>query len=450
MNKYLVFLLWMSALGNILAQQAQDSIESGSVALTSGLSTGSFQRAMEPSRSYSIGFDTNGKTTIAQWKLEGRFAYQRQFKEDILFAGVLDPYDGNPFIWGDTLSGNWQHDGFDTRVDLALPRYKNNVFGITVDYTNATGARKNGPKPFYRYRDITIAPRVKTFIAGREDHYLSLKLSYASAFEENEMGYYSTNDTYLIRGRGYGSALKGPINSLDRRRKSNRYGIHLQWIYTDSWDIKVGSQYRKDNIQDGLSNPREDGNYMEFQGHGEINHAISNARYGLLLNYRAGSTDDAVFGFENSEAKEMSAVLSIDLDRKNNHQFLPEFLLGLFYHQQDDYIVYADYESQNLLMQLSRTHKINNIQFYWDIGYQYNINRQSSVLDPDVLSNLIYYPDFEYRTSDHLIVDMNPIIQWGANKNGKTNFFIKLKNRILARSTSSIRYIGEVTLGINL
>lgn len=450
MNKVLVLLISIFFIGPIWAQHVPDSTDYGHVAIVSGLSDGSFRRAMDPGKSYAIGFETEGKTTIQAWQLEGRFAYRKQTNEDVLFSGVLDPYNGNPFVWGDTISGKWEHNALDSHVDLTFPKVNNHLFGLSIDYKNATGARNNGPKPFYRYRNININPRVKTFLKGREDHFIVIGLSYTSAFEENEIGYYSTNDTYLIRGRGYGSALKGPIQSLDRRRVSDRFGLNLNWSYVDTWEISLGSQYRKDNIKDGLANPSEDGNYTEILGVGEINYTSSNAAYGLLLNYRTGSTDDAVFGFENSEHHQYSALFSIDLDQKHQRFLIPEITIGLFYHKLEDHIVYSDYESQNLTGQLAQVNHVGNIKISWNIGYQYNLDQQSSVLAPDVLSDLIYTPDFEYMTSDHLFIGLHPTIPLGRVNNGKNKFFIKLKNNLLVKSTSSIRYMGELALGINL
>lgn len=443
-------LLWLATIGSLWAQSPRDSISRGSVALVSGLSSGSFHRAMDPGQAYFVGFDTEGETAIDRWKLKGRFAYQRQFHEDVLFAGVRDPYNGIPFIWGDTLSGNWRHDGFDTGLDLTMPRYKNLVFGFAVDYINATGARENGPKPFYRYRDIKIAPRIKTLLAGREDHFVVAEVSYASAFEENEIGYYARNNTYLIRGRGYGSALKGPIQSLDRRRKSERFGIGMQWAYVDRWHVDVGSQYRKDIVKDGLADPNKDGDYSEFSGFGKIDYNAPKVGYGLAMHYRSGKTDDAVFGFRNSEARQIGAEITVDADRQGNRPIVPEFSLGILFDKQEDYIVYADYENLNLTAKLGRTNEIKTIRLAWGIGYQLNLDGQGSVLDPDLLSHLIYDPDFDYRTSDHVFIGFDPMIRLGSGKSGKNRFYIKLKNRLLAKSTSSMRYVGEIALGMDL
>ena len=450
MNKVLVLLIYSIFIGPICAQQVQDSLNYGQVAITSSLSDGSFRRAMEPGNAYSLGFETKGKTAINEWLLEGWFTYQKQTQKDVLFTGVLDPYDGNPFIWGDTLSGKWEHNTIDTYVDLTFPQVKNHLFSLAIDYKNATGARNNGPKPFYRYRDIKLSPRVKTFLNGQESHFIVVGLSYASAFEENEIGYYATNNTYLIRGRGYGSALKGPIQSLDRRRKSNRFGLNLNWNYNDAWEISLESQYRDDNIKDGLANPNGDGSYTEILGVGEINYTTSNAGYGLLLHYRTGNTDDAVFGFENSESQQYSAVLSVDLDQNFQRIYIPEVSVGLLYHKQEDYIVYSDYESQNLMAQLAQVNQIKNITVDWNIGYQYNLDQQRFVGDPDLLNDLVYDPDFVYRTSDHLFIGLHPTIPLGSGDNGKNKFFIKLKNNLLAKSSSSIRYVGEIAVGLNL
>lgn len=447
MNKVLVLLICTFFVATVWAQQVPDSLENGHVAITSSVYEGSFRRAMDATSSYAIGFETEGKTTIKAWELEGRFAYQRQINEDVLFSGVRDPYNGNPFIWGDTISGKWQHDAFDAYVDLTFPQIKNHLFSLAIDYISSTGARNNGPKPFYRYRDIKIAPRAKTFLNGQEDHFIVVGLFYASAFEENEIGYFASEDTYLIRGRGYGSALKGPIRSLDRRRKSNRLGIELSWNYSTIWEIQMRSQYRKDNIKDGLANPNEEGSYQEFHGIGEIKYNTSRVGYRLAVNYRTGSTDDEVFGFRNSEARQMSAILSADLDQKQNRFFLPEFSMGVLYHKQEDYIVYSDYESLNLVVQLGRNNSIKRVKLDWNIGYQYNLDQQSSVLNPDILSTLAYDPDFDYRTTDHIFFGLHPTIPLSSDKN---KFFIRLKNNLLAKSTSSIRYIGEIALGLNL
>lgn len=450
MNKVLVLLIFIFFVGPIVAQQEQDSLSYGEVAITSSLSDGSFRRAMEAGNSYSLGFQTEGRTAINQWLLEGRFAYHKKTNEDVLFSGVLDPYNGNPFIWGDTISGKWEHDAFDTYVDLTFPQIKNHLFSIAIDYKNSTGARNNGPKPFYRYRDIKISPRLKTFLNGQVNHYIVAELSFASAFEENEMGYYTSNDTYLIRGRGYGSALKGPIQSLDRRRRSNRFGLDLDWSYADTWKIAIGAQYRDDQVKDGLADPREDGSYSEVLGTGKVNYYTSNVGYGFLLNYRTGTTDDAIFGFENSEFQQIGAIFSMDLDKNDQRLYFPKISVGLLYLKQEDYIVYSNYESKNLTLQLARENQLKNITIAWSLGYQYNLAQQSYVEDPDLLNTLIYSPDFEYRTSDHLIVGLHPTIPLGNRGDGTYKFFIKLKNNLLAKSSSSIRYMGQIALGLNL
>ncbi|GAA5220781.1 DUF6850 family outer membrane beta-barrel protein [Membranihabitans marinus] len=451
MNKVLLLLLLLTAfIESTWSQQAQDTTTQGSVAMISIAEVGSFRPAMAPHQSYDFGFITKGKTTIDQWQLEGKFAYQRQLKQDLLFAGVLDPYNGNPFIWGDTISGNWQHDGFDTYVDITMPKYKNHIFSLALDYINGTGARHNGPKPFYRYREIKIAPRVKTLIAKREDHYINLGLYYTSAFEENEIGYYAIDDTYLIRGRGFGSLLKGPINSLDRRRNSNKYGLNLKWFYADKWHIDFNSQFRHDGVSDGLSNPNEEGSYTEFQSLAQVKYHSEEMGWKLFFNYRTGSTDDAVYGFRNSESQHIQTRVTIDINRHRNMIFLPDLSLELLYCKQEDYIVQADYQSLNLIPLLEQVSNIGQVQLSYYIGYQFNLDKEESVLEFDILNRLVYTPDFEYLTSDHVFIGLAPTFHLGNQKTHNKRYFISIKNKLMARHLSSMRYRGELALGINL
>lgn len=426
---------------------SEDSSSSGRIEVFSGGETGSFRKAMEAENLFNLGFLTNGQTYLGEWKLEGRFGYRRRFERNILFSGISDPYNGNPFLWGDTLSGNWQRDAIRTQVSMTLPAFRNWTAGLALDYATSTGARLSEPKPFFRYRYIRINPTFQWDFSEGLLNKIILELSYSSAFEENEIGYSTVNNTYLIRGRGYGSAIKGPIRALDRRRNVNIFGIQLNWTLSHKWKVDGSMDFCREEVSDGIANPQTDGLYSRTSGRGLIAYNTENVGLDASIDVHRAGTEDYAYGFENWYHNSLGLKINMDFGTPVNDHLSSGISLSFLTESSRDHIVDGVFEFSNVVLSGFHTISWNKLRVFFFIGYQYNLNANMEVGNPDVLNRLIYGPDFFYRSVNYLQLKLAPRIDFPINGTDGNHYWVEFENGICLKDPSSARYVFAVTLG---
>lgn len=176
--------------------------------------------------------ETGGYRILKGWTYNGYFSYQKTYETNVAWSGVYDAYEGNPFLWADSGSGNWERDAVKANIALAAPvLFKKFVAGAAIDYTISASARKSEPKPFSRYRDLALRPGITMNLGASQQ--IGITGSTGFAKEENEMGVYSNSNVLLYRLRGFGTFTKTPFISGERRLDELRLAGSAH--YTKRW-----------------------------------------------------------------------------------------------------------------------------------------------------------------------------------------------------------------------
>ncbi len=383
----------------------------------SGSGSGALRRSMDAARSFSTGFRSAGSTDVGQWNLRAAFDYERRNEYDKRFAGIAEPYSGNPYVWGDTAAGDWQADQVQARVSLHSPAAGRHRFGVQVEYQTGIGARSNRPKPFFRIREYQVAP-VYYYRPGRKQHLqLSVSPRLTGVFEENEVGYESEGNSYLIRSRGYGAFEAGSVVSMERRRKGYAGRLQLGLDRPAKWGLQVTPGIRHETVDDGLAYPVKDGKYtlMEIGASAYLQagsfylsftSGVQN-RYGDSYFY--SSTQEQSYYLTNAFANRGFADISV---RKNHNrraglQFMT-VLAGFETGYQEDQFVGSAYTVHRAHIGLSAGGTRQRLRWDAGVGFRKNLNAIRRVAAPSLLTDLLFDPDFHYAANDLLFWSAKP------------------------------------------
>ncbi len=265
------------------------------------LATGTFRRPQEPAKQIRYGLQSEGLRFGNGWAFYGDFSYQKTNDHRIGFSHGYDSFNGNPYIWADTLSGNWLRDHIRARVGLASPllggRWR---LGLTLPYHVGQGARLLDPKPFYRFRNLGVLPSVWYTASARWG--VGLVAGGLFMQEENEVGGFSIDFPLLYSFRGYGSFSRTPVSSAERRISGTTWQADLQTRYQRkpsgaSWFAQLGGAYRQETIRVGVATPVFGGSFTETRINGLVAYtqstSTSTAQYG---GQRASIGGEARFG----------------------------------------------------------------------------------------------------------------------------------------------------------
>jgi len=278
----------------------------GYATLHAGIETGNFKRPMQAQQTTVLKGATGGQRLVNGWLYSGDFSYGKQYDREVAWSAVYDPYEGNPFIWADSSIGNWERDEVKATVSVVAPQLNRWLVGMRIGYEVSTGARKNDPRPFFRHRDMVVQPGLTYQLNTRSEIGLSGSAGFAK--EENEMGFYTQSNTFLLyRLRGFGTFNKSPFVNGERRRDE------LRWLATAHYRTKwknrqvLVSGYisqREDEVVEGVSAPQLTGYFTSIQVGGAAVVRSGDESNGSLFSLNAflhdGYADDVVFRAESA------------------------------------------------------------------------------------------------------------------------------------------------------
>lgn len=291
--------------GNMAFLAATDRPQYGYARAALETLSGDFRRPMEPSGRTVYGVGTGGLKKVNGWTYTADFRYRKTNDRGLAWSAVNDAYNGNPFIWADSSTGNWQRDHIDVRVGVATSFGKKLQAGWQVDYNIGSGARTSEPKPFYRMRDIALAPGVtwrlsETSVAGAV-----VKARFTQ--EENEIGYYSRQNVLLYRLLGYGTFSKSPFVSGERKNTGHIWEGKLH--YLKRWKaytllVHAFASQNEEKVTEGVAVVKESGYFTEIGMGGGVQLLKGSIRSGnaVRLAYQKtdGYADDVIFRAESA------------------------------------------------------------------------------------------------------------------------------------------------------
>lgn len=269
--------------------------------------SGGFKRPLEPGNFTALTAGAEGWKKQKRLGYRGSFKYEKRFDKGLKWTDEFNAYNGNPFLWADSSSGHWNRDHIDARLDVSARPFRGILFsGLHLNYHIGTGARTNDPKPFYRYRRISLQPGLVFRLS--ESSRAGITGGGTFVLENNELGFYNrgTSNVLLYRIRGYGTYSRVPFVSGERNRKGQVWNAGAHWEKEAAGFAMLfyGSTHtRNETVAEGIARPETIGKFKEvtreggaFVSKGNVNHGSS---FMLTVNTANGRGRDEIFQAEN-------------------------------------------------------------------------------------------------------------------------------------------------------
>lgn len=278
----------------------------GYAAVTANYARGNFKRPMEAAANTILSLAADGWKKINGWGYKGYFSYSKHYDKDLAWSSVYNAYDHNPLIWADSNSGKWQRDHINAAVAIITPvLLKRGHAGLAVNYDIGSGARTSEPKPFYRFRHITLQPGITWQLNKHQQVGIAGKAAFVQ--EDNEIGYYSNSNVKVYRLRGFGTYKPLPFVTAERKRS----GSDLQAMahYQKQWrnyDLLISGYIglQDEKVTEALAKTEITGYFTAINMGAEVVLYTGNTAKGksLRLSWRNsnGYVDDAVFRAESA------------------------------------------------------------------------------------------------------------------------------------------------------
>jgi|GEM_PF-1254358 len=382
----------------------------GFAGINAGYTTGDYRRPMQAKNITSITGETGGYRTLNDWTYQGYFSYGKRYDKVVAWSGVMDPYEGNPFIWADSSSGNWERDEVKANIALITPQIQKFRFGLALDYTISTGARDNDPRPFFRYRDIALRPGMTYQINATSE--VGLTGSAGFAKEEAEVGFYTRNANVLLyRLRGFGTFSKSPFVNGERRREEIRWqgSAHYAKRWKDYQFLISGyAAQRDDEVIEGVATPQTIGYFtgINFGGSALLYKGYEQRGKSLSLNafMHDGYADDVIFRAESASFSKQGAGVKASywktsIDKSSLWQFTlhPSFS---YYNYTDQGTRTAFDVSIATVAAEARYRKQlrSNLHFFIapTISYSLPVDDFYTSSRPNVVTDALVFPDYLY------------------------------------------------------
>lgn len=431
----LVFLLWLSTTTAVSAQDKIDSllriaigIEANAwqvssnpiflryapvptyakVGINTDLTSGSFRRPQDVGQHKDIGFGAKGFSRAGKWLFFGSFSYGKRYNDSIKYANVARPYDGNPFITGDAVGGNWRGDGLDAQLEVVLPDTKRWETAIKLDYATEQNSRNNDPKPLNRLLNYAIQPSIA--YKWNKKNTFSVLGGYSFSDETIETGYYADQNPIIYSIRGYGEFSAGPVITAQRFTRGYGFNFGADYLYKGKGELLLSARfaYRAQDVNEGVAKPVFIGGFDETRGEALVTYLMARKNNGWMVSakgwFRDGTGYDPIFKSINP------AFYFSGLDGKVaywSRQFHFSYYPGISYTNYFEGIAKTDWTSVMLHHDLGiamLSHPLKSITFNGEVkmGYHPNIHQQLVINRPSLLSPILVTPYYQYASSSYL------------------------------------------------
>lgn len=222
---------------------------------------GNFRQFTQPKTNRFYQLAASGKKSIdSTQKFKGSFAFQRFERRDWQWIFTRDYHTRNPFLLGDSTTGNTRINGILMNAEYAILLSKAFSAGLSFDYTVDEALKQVSPKPTSEHRDINARIGVnysflKNFNAG-----LILDISDKNeqiSYREDEGSI--TRETIILKFKGYDFPNVIRKKTETRYVYTNGYKTGLTFSYDSKKIFKaagfISFGFEKNNIKDDAVNP---------------------------------------------------------------------------------------------------------------------------------------------------------------------------------------------------
>jgi hypothetical protein len=391
------------------------------------LKEGNFRRPQQPKREQFSGFAAEGFSRFRDWKFYGGFKYVKLQRDNIIFSNVARPYDGNPFITADSLSGNWKGDQLSGNLQVGFPEFGKWKTGLGLDYETEQSARMNEPKPLNQFLNYKIQPSIA--YSFNTSNSLSMTFAYTKRNENVETGFFSDTNPPLYSIRGYGTFSKGPVVTAERQTAGNGLEAGIDYKYsTESTIFFLGTRVaqRTEEINDGVSSPVYIGGFDETRAEAFMSYELKSQNRGWIVFAKAWARDgagyDPVFRAVNP-AYFLSGINSrvgwwkqINEKKWININAHP----GISYSNYFESAAKTEWTSVMMHQDISASFSFrmtDKLKLFAEplIGYHYNLQKSLVINRPGILSDLLVRPDFAVNSTNYLKSALKASAEYKAN-----------------------------------
>lgn len=362
------------------------------------------RRPMTAAAGNKLGVAAAGYATVNGWTYQGGAQYSRQLDRNLAWSGVYDAYEGNPFLWTDSSRGNWERDHLQVSAIVNTPALGGGWHaGLQMGYHVGSGARKSDPKPFYRYRNIALAPGVSWQIRNTA---IGAYGRVAFTGEDNEMGFYNSGagNILLYRLRGYGTYTRAPFVSAERQRRGTAYEAGMHYSYQKGQFLTVLSIYggiNNETVYEGVVKRQAYGDYQAVNFGGAI--AVHNKQKYASLSFDAvqGSGDDVEYNAQTAYANHYRVTGKAGYGKGGWQLELRPFLYD------DEYGDVATATSFHVTsaggaVELNRRWA-SGWQIKPSVGYRYVLQDSWQQGTNNIIIRELIYPDYQYFSASRMM-----------------------------------------------
>jgi hypothetical protein len=248
-------LLWREA-GNPAALHSSGLMNYAMTSLEGLNRLGALRRPQEPIEQGVYRFSAEGASRVGAWLAAGSFTYRRLNDKEIAWLAAESAYNGNRFLFADSVGGDWFRDEFLLSAALGSPEWFERLsLGAKLDYDVGQGTRRNGARPLYRARRIILKTAVALRFFGKERVSLSPVWNWRK--EENEFAFFTTqSDWRLYFLQGFGTFNQTTVSSAERNATSDLNGLDVGYeggIGDWTWSASANWLTGRTTVIDGVT-----------------------------------------------------------------------------------------------------------------------------------------------------------------------------------------------------
>jgi hypothetical protein len=229
---------------------------------------GKFKRFIDPISNRLYQLTASGKKSIdSSQRFKGSFAFQRYERKGWNWIFTKDYQTGNPFLIGDSTSGDSRINGIKMRAEYSNKLFDNFLAGFYLDYSVDEMLKEVSPRPTSSHRDIHSRMGLNyCVIPGLNIGFI------ADVYDKNEEISYRedegsiTQETIILKFKGY------DFPNILRKKTETRYsyingyagGMTISLVIPNKIST-VGyfiSGFDKTNIKDDAIDPQAEGFWM--------------------------------------------------------------------------------------------------------------------------------------------------------------------------------------------
>jgi hypothetical protein len=353
---------------------------------------GDFQRPQWPSQFRFTNLNVNGLTKIPKMIFAGSFNYQLARNRQQFWRNTHISPEESPFIWADSSAGLWHLNLFSAKVLMANNSSNQINFGLELVYSGGSGDRKNDPRPLFRQQSILIKPGVAfMFLQGS----LGLHIAYRRYTEDNEVGFFSVQNSLLYRLRGYGTFSRTPFVSGERIIRSDQAIAGLSYVGSTGWEAEIELGINNGEVVEGIANPNPQGEWYDTRfklSTQDLTPKNSPVGWRLSYDHFRQSGSDPVFQAINYYLQKHEFWATVRWEPVKND--LIELSAGWHQRRQEDIIAATKADIMHASLKIAALFDGSALRHYPAISWYHPLRQQLNIGNPGEISQALIVPDF--------------------------------------------------------